>query len=375
MVFYMKFAFAGLLLASTTLLPGAGRYTARSDMATGPDNTRLLIIADEESGIEAAVAPEKGGELSGLRVRVNGDWVETLYRARDYTPTEAWSGKAPLLFPATGRSVPNNDFTESVLKGFAYLHYGRRYPMPIHGFVREMPWSIEEHGAAPDFARVRLSRNDTAATRRQYPYGFRLDVLYRLAAGVLEIVYTVTADNSNGSAMPFSIGNHITFRTPLLEGSDWRAMRFETPSSIEYQTDPPGLPNGKSRPCSYADAVPLGEIDANTAISLGGYDGEPYMVLCDPAGLAIRMSHLADALPDKPVILFNVWGDPAAGYFSPEPWVGLQNSLNLKQGLVELEPGESWRWTIRILPERDSASPPKPAAPSDRSDSPPASAL
>ena len=34
--------------------------------------------------------------------------------------------------------------------------------------------------------------------------------------------------------------------------------------------------------------------------------------------------------PDQPVILYNVWGDAAGGFFSPEPWIGLQNSLVLQ---------------------------------------------
>ncbi len=55
---------------------------------------------------------------------------------------------------------------------------------------------------------------------------------------------------------------------------------------------------------------------------------------------------------EPPVVLFNLWGDPEAGSFSPEPWVGLQNSLNLQQGLVRLSPGRSWTWTVRIRPER-----------------------
>jgi len=65
----------------------------------------------------------------------------------------------------------------------------------------------------------------------------------------------------------------------------------------------------------------------------------------------MRLSHTASQIPEPPVVLFNLWGDAGDGFFSPEPWVGLQNSLVLGQGLVRLEPGEAFDWTVRIAPE------------------------
>ena len=88
-------------------------------------------------------------------------------------------------------------------------------------------------------------------------------------------------------------------------------------------------------------------------MSLTGYLGDPYIAYRDPQGLAIRMSHTASVIPDEPVVLYNIWGDAAGGYFSPEPWIGLQNSLVLNKGLIRLSPGGRFSWTIRIEFERD----------------------
>jgi len=151
--------------------------------------------------------------------------------------------------------------------------------------------------------------------------------------------------------MFFSIGNHITFRVPFLKGTDPKAMLFQTPSTVEYLKVPPGLPTGETRPRSLAKPVRLAEVAWLQAVSLGGYEGDPHMVLKDPQGLAIRITHSASSLPAAPVILFNVWGDPEEGYFSPEPWVGLQNSFNLQKGLVRLRPGGLWNWKLEIRPE------------------------
>ncbi|MBL8234169.1 MAG: hypothetical protein JNL98_37080 [Bryobacterales bacterium] len=65
------------------------------------------------------------------------------------------------------------------------------------------------------------------------------------------------------------------------------------------------------------------------------------------------MSHTADRLPAQPFVQFNMWGDAKAGYISPEPWVGAQNSLNSRRGLVELAPGEVWHWRISIQPKHN----------------------
>lgn len=96
-----------------------------------------------------------------------------------------------------------------------------------------------------------------------------------------------------------------------------------------------------------------GEFERLSAVSLTGYKGDPFIVYRDPGGLAIRMSHSASKIPKPPVVLYNLWGDVAGGFFSPEPWVGLQNSLVLGQGLIRLRPGGVFEWTIRIEFERN----------------------
>lgn len=323
----------------------AERYQVLEDRAKGPDAPPLVVLRDNTAGVEAAIAPTKGGELSSLRLRHKGRWIETLYLARDYSPREGWTGKAPLLWPATGRNALQG---EPRAAGFAYNWRGARYPMPIHGFVRDMEWKVASSQADASEAKAVLRVNDTPETRRGYPFGFRVTVEYRLSEGRLVIAYTVAASPSNSEPMFFSIGNHITFRVPLLDGTAPEDMRFETPSTIEYIKVNPGLPTGESRPHSFATPVRLGAIPRLEAISLGGYDGDPYMVLSDPQGLAIRMTHSTRSPPEPPLVQYNIWGDPRAGFFSPEPWVGLQNSFNLQKGLVRLKPSGLWQWEIEI---------------------------
>lgn len=351
------FSLASILLLTSCSSPEpeapATRYSAGHG-STADGSVELLVLEDAEAGVAATIAPSEGGELSSLRIQFGDEWVETIYLAEDYSPREGWTGKAPLLWPATGRNFPPGFQPQtkpdgSIEKGRWTLD-GRQLEMPGHGFVRGMPWKVEQLGVR-DGAFASLSLEETEQTKQYYPFGFRLQVAYTLRDGGLEIAYTVEAESENTQPMPFAIGNHITFNNPLVPGGDPAAVVFTTPSDRELLKEA-GLPTGEGRPRSHSDGIALGEFEVKEAVSLTGYEGDPWIELRDPQGLTIRMSHSAESYPDQPFVQYNVWGDAPGGYFSPEPWVGLQNSFVLDQGMTRLAPGESWNWTIRIDLER-----------------------
>jgi hypothetical protein len=134
----------------------------------------------------------------------------------------------------------------------------------------------------------------------------------------------------------------------LLEGTDGAQMKLITPSRTELLKTNYGLPTGRSRPRSHQAGISLGEFERLRAVSLTGYSGDPVIEYADPQGLTIHMSHSASEHPEPPIVLYNIWGDATGGFFSPEPWVGLQNSLVLGKGIVALEAAERFEWKIRI---------------------------
>ncbi len=307
-------------------------------------DVRLLTIRDEAGLMEAAIAPERGAELTSLKVRFGGEWIELLWRANDFSEVKGWTGRAPLLWPAVGRNfAPGVKANEEAI-GTSWKLAEKLLPMPIHGFARDHVWEVVSQSAD----RVLLRWKDSERTREFYPFGFTFDIEYRATAGGLAMTHTITAAADNARPMPFSIGNHITFRVPFVAG-DPLAMTFETPSTREYLKREGSVPSGETRARSLAKPVTLGALDAfPSAISLGGYEGEPWARLTDPAGLAVTLRHKATSLPDEPFLLFNVWGDAKNSYFSPEPWVGIQNSLNLEGGAIRLVPGARWVWELWV---------------------------
>lgn len=182
-----------------------------------------------------------------------------------------------------------------------------------------------------------------------YPFGFTLTTEYRLWRNALYIRQAVHARRANAEAMPFSIGNHITFRIPLLPGDDPLQTVISTPATEQVITDESGRPTGRIVPVSYVSPRLLSSFEPLTAISLSGYAaGTEWVRLEDRSGFGIIVAHSEDRRPSGTPVLFNLWGDPAHGYFATEPWVGKQDSLVTGDGTIALQPGGTFHWMIAV---------------------------
>lgn len=338
------------LCFSASALPAATRYSVHE--ATTAENIPLIVLRDETSRVEAAVAPTEGGELSSLRVEFKGRWIEMLYRGRSYEAAPGFRGKASVLWPALGSSLPAKP---QLVDGRAVSEYdydGRRYPMPQHGFARTKPWRVVRSWANGTEAAVEVALVDDADTRAQYPFGFAFHIVYRLSEGQVELQHVVKASAANTAPMFFSIGNHIAFAVPLLPGSAVDGYKIESPARLEYLRGADGAPDGTTRERSFDPSVALSSLKVVPAVSVGGFEGYPWFRVIDAGGLGAKVSHHAESMPAQPFVQFNLWGGTAEGYFCPEPFLGLHNSLNRPAGRIELAPGANWQWLIRVEPER-----------------------
>ncbi len=323
----------------------SNRYIVRHERLK--DGTSIIVLGDEKDGVEAYIAPQKGGELSGLCIFFHNQWHELLYRALDYDNTKGWRGKAPLLWPAVGRNYASNADEEN--NKLSYFYNGKYYKIPIHGFARFNKWHVERMFADRKKAEVVLSMKDSQSSRKMYPFRFKIYVIHIITNGKYKAAYYVIANKNNKTNMFFSIGNHITFNVPLVKTSLLDSCYFETPLSVKYILDDRGIPTGEIQQCSFKPKVPITDLKVNKAISIGGFlKNDPWVKLYDPSGLSIKLSQHAEFLPNLPFVQFNIWGDVATGYFSMEPWTGLQNSFNSHKGLIYLCPGKSWKWNMEI---------------------------
>ena len=347
----LRFVWAMFVFLGCSHVVRAGeRYSGRMASEAGVD---YVFLSDELAGIEVAVAPAQGGELSGLRVRFNGDWIELIHRARDYREQKGWRGKAPILWPAVGRNFSRSQPPHKSTDKCSYDYNGQRFEIPLHGFARLLPWRVIERQSNETAAWVKLELADSESTRALYPFGFSFGLTYRLEAGRLTLEHFVKASEGNTAPLFFSIGNHVTFRIPLVPGSSVPAMSLQTPSRVQYLKDENTMSTGQTRAQNLSASRPLAALSYMPPIALGGYGERAALTLADEAGLAVTIEHETSRNPTTPFTQFNLWGDPAQGYFSPEPWVGMINSLNRREGLIELEPGDNWSWIISLQIDRN----------------------
>jgi galactose mutarotase-like enzyme len=303
-----------------------------------------LVTLDNGENIRAVVAPRHGGELSGFAVKIDGRWRELIYRAMDYSDHPGWVGKSPFLWPAPGVSWTQQDGRHH------WVLDGVTREMPAHGFARRLQWTITEQEITDSKASVTLQMTGMENWRDHYPFDYNLEVEYRLFADRLQLIYSVAASAANTGPMPFSIGNHVTFKAPMLDIGEAGDVRFHSDYPDQMLREETGNFAGRIIPTKYPGWQPVSALPHRYAVSLGGTSGKAELLVEDPSGLWLKLSHQASSEPQDPVIRFNLWADTEEGFFSPEPWLATQNSLNTGAGLVRLEPGRNWNWQIDITP-------------------------
>lgn len=273
----------------------------------------------------------KGAELVSLRGL--GDGTEYIWQG-DAT---YWAGQAPLLFPIIGS-----------LKDGEYLHDGKKYSMPQHGFARNRYFKI----VSVDDTTASLSLVSDAESLDVYPFEFELRVNYLLVDKSLAIEYQVF--NRDTSALFFSIGGHPGFNCPLKEGerrSDY-ALVFDKKETLALHLKPGKLRSGEMRPfLKEEDRIVLAEdLFEEGALIFSG-------LLSD----AIHLVRGAE-----PILTLTFVGFPNLGIWSPpakdspfvciEPWFGLTDPeytdqrLETKEGIVALPVGQNFisRYIIEL---------------------------
>jgi len=317
--------------------------SAASVVPTTFDPCQGYTLTGPGGAVQADVVPAARGEVSGLRLAPRG---EVLYRANRFEPLPAgeWRGRAPLLWPAVGRN-----FTPQALEQpepqCGFDHDGRHYPLPIHGFARDLIWHHVADGSDQTAAWIKLAVTDDTATRAVYPWPFALEVEHR--AEVDRLVSTVRITSTE--TIPFGIGNHLTVAIPT---ATFGQAKLQANVSCQYLLSRSNLLSGETVPAELDEPRPLSEQRWLNTV-LGGIEGLPELTLWWPDGQAITVSQeVVDGAglvsPDD--VLFVLYGNPELGYFCPEPWIGRPNGLQDPVGRVTLPAGKtfSWQMTIRI---------------------------
>lgn len=245
----------------------------------------------------------------------------------------AWPRHAPALFPIVGR-----------LKDDALLHEGERFPMTQHGFARDSLFEWVER--APNACRLALS--DSATTRAQYPFAFRLEISYRLSARTL--IQRFDVRNVGEVVLPASIGAHPAFNWPLrpeLAKEDY-ALFFAKEETAPVRRLEGGLLLRETFPTPVEGRVLRlrDELFADDALILDHVASRSVKYVApDGSGLDIAW----DGLPE-----LGLWSKPGANFLCVEPWGGYASPVDFdgpfeeKPGLSLIPPGATRSAVIRM---------------------------
>ena len=201
-----------------------------------------------------------------------------------------------------------------------------------------------------------LELSESAATLALYPFRFRLQMIYEIAAGTLSV--TARIANPGDASLPCGIGAHPAFIWPLADGVAKDAHRIEFGAaergevlSVQGGLLGPAIPlpgDGRVLPLSDAlfrdDALVIPDVVSRSL----------RFVASDEVGKAVRTLTVAwRGYKD-----LGIWSKPTgADFLCIEPWfsmaspIGWQGEFSDKPGLMHLAPGETRDVTWSVTPE------------------------
>ena len=262
------------------------------------------------SGDRLRVVPERGGLVT--------EWLcngrEMLYfdQERYADPAKSIRGGIPVLFPICG-NLPNDSLP---------LASGD-FTLKQHGFARDLPWQI---ALLADQSGVMLSLEDSADTRKAYPFGFRIQMEIRPLNAALEISISISnSSEAETEPMPFSFGLHPYFKVSDLsrsavEGLPGRCFNHLEMAEAETAVQLSRLAEGVDFLAHAAGAVTL--VD-------------------EQAGTRLQLQH------HEPMDLTVVWTEPPRSMVCLEPWTGPRQALISGDRRLQLGVGESTTLSCR----------------------------
>lgn len=232
-----------------------------------------------------------------------------------------WGRTSPVLFPLVGNYREKQSCFD-----------GKWYSLSQHGFARDMDFElVSEKGDEIWFA-----LEDSPETLEKYPFGFRLELGYRLQGRAVEVLWKVT--NKNDREMYFSIGGHPAFNCPL------RAGEKQTDYRIGFDTCEPLTASVLDENGTVSERTKVLELtDGMLQITDSLFDEDALIVEHDQAHKVALYTPEGEKYLEVrfEAPLFGIWSP--AGKHAPfvciEPWYGRSDRADFGQKLEEREWG------------------------------------
>lgn len=286
------------------------------------------LVSISDSALSAKISAA-GAELQRLQDRDGSDLLWSGDPA-------VWAGRAPLLFPLVGETKDKKIKVD-----------GQTYEIARHGFTRTSRFALVTAEKAHCIWRLEASE----ATRRQYPFEFCLDLVYRIERGALHMTAEVT--NRGDRPMPASFGFHPALRWPLPSGASREAheilFEYDEPAPVRRLANNLLSPVLHPTPVQGRRLALRDELFRDDALIFDTLESRG-LVYGAPGHRSLRVT-----FPGMPHL--GIWTKPGAGYVCIEPWQGyaspdsFDGELGDKPGMVSIGPGATKRFEMSIAPE------------------------
>ena len=237
-----------------------------------------------------------------------------------------------------------------------YEFAGRMHQTPIseparhnalHGLTRWVNWTPVEHAGDRVLLSLVLHPQDG------YPFTLRFDVEYRLSASGLSI--RTSASNVGQQDAPYGAGQHPY----LTVGALLDQALLKMPALMRLEANDRLIPTGRGLPnrgtaYDFLELRPIGSLKMDTAFTnlvpdsdglirvyLQAARGEPRVTLWMETVYRFLMVFTADGIPDMARRRRSI---------AIEPMTCAPNAFRSGDGLIVLQPGQSWSGRWGILP-------------------------
>lgn len=280
----------------------------------------MIRISSDRLNVEASPA---GAELQSITDSAGFNWLW-------HGDATFWTGRAPLLFPVIGKSIGGRVSID-----------GRTYPMAPHGFARRSRFEVIDSDASSCLMRL----TDTAETRTSFPFGFALEIAYKVSGASLSIIATI--HNRDSVPMPFCFGFHPAFMLPPSR-SGVRVVVLEPGATPQtWRLNATGLVRPETQPSPFGHGC---RMRVESALFMDD------ALICSEAGRQVwygieGMPGVQITFPKFPYL--GIWTKTGAPFLCIEPWRSLparvgEQSFTEREGLVTLQPGAATALAVEL---------------------------
>ena len=263
---------------------------------------------------------DKGAELCSIISQSTG--TEFMWGANP----DIWGSFAPILFPIIG-----------TLKEGEFLHEGKSYSLPKHGFIRNNE-NLKVNQVSDNCLEYSLKFDYESL--KFYPFEFEFIVRFVLVGNSITIEHKVV-NHSKDKPLFFSVGGHPAFTCPLYDGETYEDyfIEFEEVENVStWEVLPNGLVNSTSKSLiKNSNILPLTRtLFENDALILKDLKSKRVSLKSKKSSTSISIEY-------TDFNYLGIWAKPGGEFVCIEPWLGISDSnttdkdFTKKEGIIRLE--------------------------------------